>query len=99
MAGATGLEPATSGVTGGKPPVDKCAGNKDLHISETPRCTDCCTPDAEMLHSEAPDPAPATGADLDPLEGLAAAIRNLDPEQRATLVRLLVGDNPKDATA
>jgi len=51
------------------------------------------------LHSEAPDPAPATGADLDPLEGLAAAIRNLDPEQRATLVRLLVGDNPKDATA
>ena len=78
MVGGTGLEPVTPCMSSNGNPVGNTLQSKDLCAGEFGGCTNGCTGTPETAQS-------------DWLEALAAALRNLTPDDRAALARLLDG--------
>src|SRR6266704_330097 len=81
--GATGLEPVTPSVSS-KGRCHASDSSKGLAEGDPAACTSDCTSEPENAHA-------------DPLETLAATLRNLSPADRARLAAMLTGQGEADA--
>ena len=79
MAGTTGLEPATSCVTGMRP-RNESADNKEVTKDGISACTNACTGEAKTGDEKA-------------LDDLAAKVNSLSESDRQNLLRLLGEDS------